>query len=75
MQAYELVAESPLAKQRVTPSGPNILLTENTAIGRSAAGVGNLPIDWAQVSGNHCRIFLFSKVSGACRCNYNITMS
>lgn len=67
MQAYELLADSPLAKQRVTPNGPNVLLGENTAIGRSAAGAGNLPIDWAQVSGNHCRVFLVNKVNGAYR--------
>ncbi len=64
MQLYELVADTPLAKQRVAPGGPNILLSIGTAIGRTASGPGTLPIDWAQVSGSHCRVFLASKVQG-----------
>lgn len=62
MQLYELVADTPLAKQRVATGGPNIFLSDETAIGRTASGPGSLPIDWAQVSGNHCRVFLASKV-------------
>jgi hypothetical protein len=58
MASYELVADTPLTKERQTPSGPNILLDDNTRIGRSTSGPGLLPINWAQVSGNHCRVFI-----------------
>ena len=50
-----LVALSVQAKKR-TP--PDIPLEGTTALGRNvgAGAPGSLPVDWAQVSGKHCRI-------------------
>ena len=58
--SFYLIAESVLAKTYQGAQGPDILITENTRIGRSVAGQGScrLPPKWAQVSGNHCRVYL-----------------
>ena len=57
--SYYLIAESSLAKTYQGTYGPDILITENTKIGRSVAGQGScrLPPKWAQVSGSHCRVY------------------
>lgn len=57
--SYYLIAESSLAKTYQGTYGPDILITENTKIGRSVAGQGScrLPPKWAQVSGTHCRVY------------------
>lgn len=58
---YKLVADSALAKTR-----PDISIDgDELVIGRTATGAGALPIEWAPVSGKHCKIVLASKVRRA----------
>lgn len=58
MSAY-LIARSVLAKTHQGAHGPDILITASTKIGRNVNGQGacRLPPKWAQVSGNHCRVY------------------
>ncbi len=60
--SYFLFAESELAKTFQGPHGPDILVGDDTRIGRSVTGRDSckLPTKWAQVSGNHCKIFYTS---------------
>lgn len=60
--SYYLFAESELAKTFQGTHGPDILVGDDTKIGRSVSGRDScrLPAKWAQVSGTHCRIFYTS---------------
>jgi len=60
--SYFLFAKSELAKTFQGPHGPDILVGDDTRIGRSVTGRDSckLPTKWAQVSGNHCKIFYTS---------------
>ena len=60
--SYFLYAESELAKTFQGAHGPDILVGDDTRIGRSVAGRDScrLPAKWAQVSGIHCKIFYTS---------------
>ena len=62
IMTYFLFAESELAKTFQGPHGPDILVGDDTRIGRSVSGRDSckLPTKWAQVSGNHCKIFYTS---------------
>lgn len=46
-------------------TGPNIALKDSLKLGRSVATAEGcrLPLEWQQISGQHCRIFL-DKVNG-----------
>lgn len=59
---YFLIAESAFAKTFQGPHGPDIIVGDDTRIGRSVTGrdACRLPAKWAQVSGNHCKIFYTS---------------
>lgn len=59
---YFLFAESAFAKTFQGPHGPDIIVGDDTRIGRSVTGRDScrLPAKWAQVSGNHCKIFYTS---------------
>jgi hypothetical protein len=60
---FHLVAGTARAKSRPSPEGPNIPLeSDEIVIGRVVPGPGNLPPNWDQVSGRHCKIVLASKV-------------
>ncbi|GMH35990.1 hypothetical protein BSKO_03858 [Bryopsis sp. KO-2023] len=65
MSRYYLVALSEVAKefQQSNGGGPDFLLQESTKIGRNVArGEGyKVPLQWQQVSGQHCRIFFDSR--------------
>ena len=60
--SYFLFADSSFAKTFQGPHGPDILVGDDTRIGRSVTGRDScrLPAKWAQVSGNHCKIFYTS---------------
>lgn len=62
IMSYFLFADSELAKTFQGPHGPDILVGDDTRIGRSVSGRDSckLPTKWAQVSGNHCKIFYTS---------------
>ena len=62
IMSYFLFAESELAKTFQGTHGPDILVGDDTKIGRSVSGRDScrLPAKWAQVSGTHCRIFYTS---------------
>ena len=59
---YFLFAESAFAKTFQGLHGPDIVVGDDTRIGRSVTGRDScrLPAKWAQVSGNHCKIFYTS---------------
>ena len=77
---YFLFADSVFAKTFQGPHGPDILVGDDTRIGRSVTGRDScrLPAKWAQVSGSHCKIFYTSlKVFAALRlwCTYCMALS